>query len=94
MARKIKVECFDDYKSVIALEIDRDVTSVSKANAEEIVTKFKDHKYIYARIRHDTFPRESDVLEVGVKYPKVVIVSEDDVSNEMNYRTSYTLGHE
>lgn len=92
--REIDISSVEDTRTIISLEIGNDGSCISKDNADKIVDKFKDHKYVSARIGHEKFVREYDFLEVYVRFPNIRIESKSDVSSEMNYNTSYTLGHE
>jgi len=89
--REIDIGCIEDYRTIINLEIGDNGSCISKVNADAIIDKFKDHKYISAQIRHEKFIREYDFIEVITRFPNVSIDSRSDISSEMTYKSSYTL---
>lgn len=64
---KCNIDSSEDITTLVYLGVDKDI---ERKDAEEIVRKFKDDKYIVADIQKG---KEHDIFSVVAKYPEVTV---------------------
>jgi len=82
---KCQIDSNEETTTLVYLGIDKDI---ERKDAEEIVEKFKDNKYIVANIQKG---RDYDIFNVYAMSPKVTVDCRrpEDVSRPLKYTLKY-----